>query len=269
MKPEGYRPVTDHWEALFTAKERGTVLTARVAALDYPNDLPTWVLAFDDFDGVRGLVPASETDLPDPGLMRRFVGQVVNVKIKGLDKDNKLVACSRRDAVAEARERLSFAEGQVLECTVRAVLGRSNGKPARLLVDVGGGLLVEIPRQHAALRLAQPLAKQFRIGETVTAKVTAVNNGLPTLSLRAARPDDSWERADFRRGAFISGTVYAVRETKDGRRIVFVEPDLAPAILGIAPYPLEGDVHPGDRVNCAVASFSREKRKLRLRLRGW
>lgn len=267
MKPEGYRPVTDYWEALFTAKERGTVLTARVAALDYPNDLPTWVLAFDDFDGVRGLVPASETDLPDPGLMRRFVGQIVNVKIKGLDKDNKLVACSRRDAVAEAREKLSFAEGQALECTVRAVLGRGNGKPARLLVDVGGGLLVEIPRQHAALRLSQPLSKQFRSGETVTVKVTAINNGLPTLSLRAARPDP-WEYADFRRGAFISGTVNAVRESKDGR-IVFIEPDLVPGILGIAPFPLEGEVRPGDRVSCVVASFSREKRKLRLRLRGW
>jgi small subunit ribosomal protein S1 len=265
VKPEGYKPATDPWEALFSAKERGAVLTARVAALDYPNDTPTWVLVFDDFDGIRGLVPASETDLPDPGLMRRFVGQVVNVKIKGLDKDNKLVACSRREAVAEARQRLSFAEGQVVECTVRAVLGRSDGKPARLLVDVGGGLLVEIPYHQAALRLAQPLSRQFRIGETVTAKVTTVNNGLPTLSLRAARPDP-WERADFRRGACISGTVHAVRESKEDDRIVFIEPDLAPGILGIAPYPLDGDVRRGDRVNCAVANFSREERKLRLRL---
>lgn len=271
LKPESYQVAVDPWEMLFQAKERGTVLTARVGALDYPDGVPTWVLAFPNLDGARGLVPASEAGV-DKSLMRRFVGQDIRVKVKGLDRDSGLVACSRREAVEEARTRLNVRVGQVLECSVRAILprDRESGKPPRLLVDIGGGVVVEIPEARASLRLSQALNRQYRIGEAVKARVQAVDaDGLPVLSLREVRPDP-WERADFRRGSIIAGTVYAVRETRAGTgRIVYVEPDLTPGILGIAPVPLVGEVKPGDRVTCAVATFDRDTRKLRLRLRGW
>ncbi|MDI6907913.1 MAG: hypothetical protein QMC81_10590 [Thermoanaerobacterales bacterium] len=271
LKPESYQVPADQWETLFQAKERGTVLTARVGALDYPDGVPTWILAFPNLDGARGLVPAAEAGV-DKSLMRRFVGQDIRVKVKGLDRTLGLVACSRREAVEEARTRLDTHTGQVLECSVRAILGRDreNGKPPRLLVDIGGGVVVEIPEVRAALRLSQALNRQYRVGEILRAKVQALaEDGLPVLSVRDARPDP-WERADFRRGSIISGTVYTVRETRAGTaRIVYVEPELTPGILGIAPYPLVGEIRPGDRVTCAVATFDRGNRKLRLRLRGW
>ncbi|MEW6727555.1 MAG: 30S ribosomal protein S1 [Bacillota bacterium] len=271
LKPESYQFPADPWETLFQAKERGTVLTARVGALDYPDGVPTWILAFPNLDGARGLVPAAEAGV-DKSLMRRFVGQDIRVKVKGLDRDSGLVACSRREAVEEARTKLNVRVGQVLECSVRAILprDRESGKPPRLLVDVGGGVMVEIPEARAALRLSQALNRQYRIGETVAAKVTEVtDDGLPVLSVRHARPDP-WACADFRRGSIIAGTVYTVRQTRAGHgRIVYVEPHLTPGLLGIAPVPLVGEVKPGDRVTCAVATFDRASRKLRLRLRGW
>jgi small subunit ribosomal protein S1 len=45
-----------------------------------------------DLDGVKGVVPFSETGLKDQGLMLRFVGQVVRVKVAGLDRENLVVA---------------------------------------------------------------------------------------------------------------------------------------------------------------------------------
>ncbi|MEW5763235.1 MAG: 30S ribosomal protein S1 [Bacillota bacterium] len=247
------------------AKERGLVLDASVVALDFPDNIPTWVLAFDGLDGVKGLVPASETGLPDKDLMPRFVGQQIRVKVKGVDRANGLAACSRREAVAEAAAKLlpALAENpeQVLDAVVRCVVP---GNPPRLLVDVGGGVLAEAPNAQARVWLSKPLGAQYAPGQRVKVKVTRVDpqTGVVEASIRKARPDP-WETADFRRGQFLACTVVSVRNG-----IVFLEPDAAPGVLGIAPLPLVGEVSRGDRVTAAVASFDRANRKLRLRLRG-
>lgn len=266
--PEGFVPAPDPWEALYQIKERGLTVDAQVAALDYPDSTPIWVLTFPDFPGVRGLVPAGESGLPDKALMPRFVGQPVRVKIRGLDRENGLAACSRREAVAEAAaELLPELAGNpdvILDGVVRCLVPGKDGAPPKLLVDVGGGVLAEVPRSQALVWLTKPLGAQYAPGQKVKVKVTRVDpqSGLVEASVRKALPDP-WERADFRRGQFISGTVART----DGRH-VWVEPDLCPGILGLAPYPVIGSVARGDRVSCAVASFDRAARKLRLRLRG-
>lgn len=260
----------DPMEFLYQAKERGQVLEARVAALDFPDNIPTWVLTFPGLDGVRGLVPASETGLPDKALMPRFVGQEVRVKVKGTDRENNLAACSCREAMAEAAAKLLpvLAENpdRVWEAAVRAVLPPDPDaeKPARLLVDVGGGVLAEVPRKEAQVWLSRPLGAQYTPGQKVRVKVTRVDpqTGLVAASVKKALPDP-WEKADFRRGQFLACTVAAVRGG-----IVYLEPDLAPGVLGIAPAPLLGEVNRGDRVSAAVASFDKGAKKLRLRLRG-
>ena len=106
MRPEGLTLTPHPMEFLHQAKEKGLTLDASIVALDYPDNIPTWVLSFDGLDGVRGLVPASETGLPDKDLMPRFVGQQIRVKVKGVDRNNGLAACSRREAVAEAAAKL-------------------------------------------------------------------------------------------------------------------------------------------------------------------
>lgn len=268
MRPEGYIPGIDPMEFLFQARERDLVLEAQVAAVDYPNNIPTWILIFPGLDGVKGYVPASETGLPSRELVRRFVGQTVRVKVKGIDRANGIVACSRQEAVAAAATKLlpelAANPDTVLDAVVRAVLPREDGVSPRLLVDVGGGVLAEVPYAQARVYLSRPLGRQYAPGQRVRVKITRVDpqTGLVEASVRKALPDP-WGGADFRRGQFVSGTVART----DGER-VFIEPDIASGILGIAPRPIEGEVRRGDRVTCVVASFDREKRKLRPRLRG-
>lgn len=269
IKPEGFTLIPDPLEVLFQAKEKGQAVDALVVALDFPDSTPTWLLSFPELDGVKGLVPASETGLPKE-LMPRFVGQEVRVKVKGIDRENNLAACSRREAVAEAAEKLLPELAKDPERTwdgvVRAILPPEpeNGKPVRLLVDVGGGVLAEVPRKEAAVWLSKPLGVQHPPGSRVKLKITRVdpNTGMVLGSVRKAIPDP-WEKADFKRGQFVSATVVYVRNG-----IVFLEPDACPGILGIASVPIVGEVNRGDRVSCAVASFDRGQKKLRLRLRG-
>lgn len=259
--------IDDPMEYLFQIKERGQAVDALVVALDFPNDTPTWVLSFPQLDGVKGLVPASESGVPK-NLMPRFVGQEVKVKVKGIDRENGLIACSHREAMADASEKLlpELAKDpeRAWSGVVRAVLPLEDGKPVRLLVDVGGGVLAEVPRKEAQVWLSKPLGMQYKPGQKVKVKITRVDQqtGIVEASVKKALPDP-WERAAFRRGQFISATVARVH---DG--IVFLEPDAAPGVIGIAPVPLVGGVNRGDRVSCAVASFDRGARKLRLRLRG-
>ena len=263
IRPEGYQPQADLFEVLHNAKESGHPVNAVVAGIDYPDGTPTWLLTFLDLPGVKGLVPSSETGLGDPKLLPRFVGQQVRVIVKGVDRENALAACSRREAVAAAEEALKaqLKEGQALDAVVRAVLPRDEeaGKPARVVVDIGGGVLAELPRREAEVSAAMPLAAQYPPGKQVRVVVKSVE----PLSIGLAPGPDPWERADFKRGQFLACTVVMV-----AGRIVFLEPDLAPGVVGIAPAPLRGVVSRGDRLACVVAAFDGKAKKLRLRIRG-
>ncbi|MEW5935222.1 MAG: 30S ribosomal protein S1 [Bacillota bacterium] len=265
LKPEGYTVQADSWERLHGAMESGAHVEAVVERVTWPDgQSPVWELSFPDYPGVRGLVPSSETGV-SKDQMPRFVGQAVRVVVKGLDREHGLAACSRREAVAEAWRRIweTYREGQVVDAVVRAVLPPSgDGKGPRVLLDVGGGALVEVPRAKATRSRVLPLREALPPGRQVKAKVTRVDPqaGVLEVSVVDAEPDP-WEGLDYRRGDFVSGTVAYC----DSRH-VFVE--VRPGVVGLAPPPLRGTIRAGDRVSCAVASFSREEKKLRLRLRG-
>ncbi|CFX16081.1 Nucleic acid-binding, OB-fold [Syntrophomonas zehnderi OL-4] len=257
LKPEGYRHVADTWEVLFQMKERERPVEAQVGAIDYVDGKPVWILVFPDYPGIKGYVPDQETGV-DASLISRFVGQDIIVKIKGIDRENNIIACSRKEIVKEAAEDLQkkLTAGDIIPVTVRAIVIIDN--ISTLIVDVGGGVLVDVPRSQAVIRRAATLREQYHIGETVNAMVVSVNP--LQVSVRAARPDP-WSQADYKRGQFISGTVYRV---VDGN--VLIEPDLTPGVLGLAPIPLMGDVQKGYRVSCKVRYFSAEQKKLHLYL---
>lgn len=262
-KPEGFEVVADRWEYLWQAKERGIPVEAVVEKVTWPENLDTamWEI---DLGGVKGVVPSSETGLVDTSLMTRFVGQKILVKIKGMDKENRVAACSRREAIADAQERLfkALKPDMVIDCVVKAVLPPDpvNGKPPALVVDVGGGVLVEVPRKHATRSYAR-LNDLYRPGQALKAKVLQVDPqaGIIRVSLADVEPDP-WEGATFKRGEIVAGRVVNVGSA------VFVE--VLPGLTGIAPLPLRGRLRRGDRVACQVTSFDREKKKLHLRLRG-
>jgi small subunit ribosomal protein S1 len=262
VMPEGYTLEAGVWERIFQAMKRGYTAAAQVVAIDYPDGRPAWELTLRDYPEIRGVVPAGETDLPDRRLMQWFVGQAINVKIKGLDRENKLVACSRREAVAEARTKLfdEVQEGDVLECIVKAILPRDEAekKPERLLVDVGGGVLVAVNRSRAALKLSQRLSHQYNPGQAVTARVTRIEpqKGIIVISLKDG---DAWDKVDYKRGQPISGTIVAIRGDT-----CFIEPDAGPGVLGIAPLPVWGKFRRRMRVSCKVLNFMGDAHKLRL-----
>jgi small subunit ribosomal protein S1 len=128
------------------------------------------------------------------------------------------------------------------------------------VVDVGGGVLVEVPKKHATKSHAR-LNDIYRIGQAVKAKVLQVDpqTGTIRVSLADVEPDP-WATVAFKRGEIVAGKVVNVGSA------VFVE--VLPGLVGIAPLPLKGRLRRGDKVACQVAAFDREKRKLHLRLRG-
>jgi small subunit ribosomal protein S1 len=262
VMPEGYTLEAGVWERIFQSMKRGYTVAAQVVAIDYPDGRPAWELTFRDYTGIKGVVPAGETDLSDPRLMQWFVGQPINVKIRGLDRENNLVACSRREAVTEARTRLfdEVQEGDVLECIVKAILPRNEAekKPERLLVDVGGGVLAGVNRSRAALKLSQRLSHQYNPGQAVTARVTRIEpqQGIIEVSLKDG---DAWNKAYYKRGQPISGTIVAINGDT-----CFIEPDASPGVLGIAPLPFWGEFRRRTRVSCKVVNFRGDAHKLRL-----
>ena len=266
LKPEGFELVADRWEYLWQAKERGIPVEAVVEKVTWPENLNTAMWEIDLGGGVRGVVPSSESGLADASLMTRFVGQKIFVKIRGLDKENRVAACSRWEAVADAQEKLFAAlkPDMVIDCAVKAVLppDRVNGKPARLLVDIGGGVLVEVPRKEATRSRAARLAELFRPGQAAKAKVIQVEPQTGTIRVSLADLEvDPWEVAAFKRGEIVAGRVVAQQNG-----LVFVE--IRPGLTGIAGAPLRGFLRRGERVAAMVASFDREKKKLHLKLRG-
>lgn len=241
-------------ELLYQIMKQNRVVVAQIGAIE-KLDEPTWIVTFPEYPSFRGLVPLSEAGVDEP-LMYVMVGQEIEVVVKGVDTEAGIVACSRKEAVEKISEQvLSRLEvDQIIPTTAIGVIYRD--KRPFLVVDVGQGVFVEIPRGKAVTCYTKPLKEQYRAGQTVSCKVMSIDP--LELSIRDARPAP-WTRADFRRGSIISGTVYNV-----ANELVFVEPDLTMGILGLAPVPLRGNVSRGMRVSCRVRFFDPEKRKLHL-----
>jgi small subunit ribosomal protein S1 len=183
-----------------------------------------------------------------------MVGQVIPVKIKGMDRQAGLVACSCREALADVKEQLFdlLREGQVIDAVVRVVFLKT------LHVDIGGGYLVEVPRRKATRSQARRLPDIFREGQTVKAKVIEVNKQSDTInvSLVDAEPDP-WGSVNYFRGDKVYGWVAKITDKQ-----VFVE--VKPGVTGIAPLPLRGRLKRGEPLTCKVNKFDAGEKKLRL-----
>lgn len=261
FRPEGFEITADRWEQLHDAYERGYPVEGRVVRVTWEDDRPVWEL--DMGEGIKGLVPSSETGLGENGLMKRFVGQRVFVKVKGFDKENRIVALSRREAIADAEERF-FAEakeGMKIPVVVKAILSRDNEKGERLLVDVGGGVTVEVPRKQATRSLVARLGELYRPGMAAEATVLQVDKQTRTIRVSLLDDGDPWDSFDAKRGDFLAGRVVGIRGD-----VVLLE--VKPGITGIANLPLRGRLRRGDIVPVTVNTFNREEKKLRLRIRG-
>lgn len=250
IAPEGFSSIADPWAELYEARERGTLIEAlvtRVRRIDGQGE--TWELEFPGKPGITGLVPVSESGLPERSPLNQFVGQKILVKVMSIDKNNDLVACSRKEAVAIALARLvnQLEEGEVTNAVVRAVGQRG------VYLDVGGGVVVRVNQEKARLSPAVPLDVQYEKGSIVKIRVIALDRNERSIEVEPVDPWGTWE---FARGEVALGRVVAVR---DGHAFVSVKP----GVIGLAP--VTGGYTVGDRVEFQVTSFDRAKRRLHLR----
>jgi len=257
--PEGYMQEQDRWEYLRFAARQGYTVEGRVDKVTFPANLNTAVWEL-DLGSVKGICPLSETGLEDQALMMRYVGQTVRVKIVKLDRENRIAACSRREALADARERLFAAlrPDQVIDVVVRAVLD----DPPRLVVDVGGGVLVDVSRAQATLSRTGSLDRLFRPGQQARAKVIQVDRQTDVIRVSLSAVEAyPWRANSYQRGDIVAATVVTQR---DG--LLFLE--VQPGLIGIASPPLRGRLRNGERVACMVTAYDPGVKKLHLQLRG-
>ncbi|TEB04751.1 30S ribosomal protein S1 [Pelotomaculum schinkii] len=258
LRPEGYEYRGGAMDKLYDAMQREYPIEAMIVRVTWENNLPVWEL---DLGVVRGLVPSSETGLGNdaPALMQKFTGQKVSVKIKGIDKNAGIAACSRREAIADAREKMFdvLREGQRIEAVVKII------NPKQLLVDIGGGVLVHVPRVAATKSRALRLVDIFSPGQPVSVIVKALNKQTDTISVTMVSGSDPWEEIpELRRGDSVAGIVVGLNP-----EYVMVETFATPGVVGLAPPPQRGNLRRGSKVRCVVQNFSRKNKKLSLRLR--
>ncbi|WP_238455588.1 RNA-binding protein [Desulfolucanica intricata] len=252
IAPEGYNlREFDLWSDLYDAKERGTLVDAlivRVRRISGQGEI--WELEFPDKPGITGLVPVSQSGLPEKSPMNEFVGQRVTVKIKSIDRENDLVACSRQEAVDIALNKIisKLEENEVINAVVRVVT-RHN-----LFLDIGGGVIVRINQGKARLSDGVPLEVQYEVGTIVKVKVTGINREEKCIEVE---PVDPWEIWEYNRGEVLIGRVAAIREP-------FAFISIKPGIIGRTAYKNTDKYKVGDIEEFQVVSFNRAKRHLHL-----
>jgi small subunit ribosomal protein S1 len=243
------------WDIFYDARDRDRVLNATVISVKRPETLNGfyWELKFEGFEdtaAVLGLVPSSETGLPDEDMMGSFVNKKVNVKVKSIDKNSGIVACTRREVVEEARARLmnTLSEGEETWSLVRFVSG------GRLGLDIGGGVVVGVPCSRAAFSRSVPLDMQYRPGQMVRVEIRVVNREKSEIEISVKNP---WENEKFNRGDIVTGRVLKV----DGDKL-FVE--VRQGVIGLAGCPVGKRVSEGEQLVFQVTAFNGAERKLHM-----
>jgi small subunit ribosomal protein S1 len=142
-----------------------------------------------DFDGLRAFAPGSHMDLRLGTDLHRFIGKRLDFYVTQYGKRGRDVVLSRKamlEAEAKAVREVALSKltpGSTVEGTVRSVVSFG------AFIDVGGveGL---VPLPEMSHNRSDTPSDVFKAGETVTVKVTRIDDkGKIWLSRRAAIPD--------------------------------------------------------------------------------
>ena len=247
----------DYWNMIYDARDRNTIITATVIACRRNENLAgtTWEITFNDFaeaENVRGLIPASETGLPDEKMMNFFINKEINIRIKGIDRKNEIVACTRKELVDESKSRLLRRIEAGIEFDAQVVFVTETW----LGVDIGGGLVYGFNPTEARVSRSMGLNELYREGQYIKAKINAVDktNGKIDISLI-----DPWDNVQYNRGDMVTGTIVRL-----GANSMFME--IKPGVVGIASYPVSLEPELGDKLVCTVKSIEVKEKLLYLTL---
>lgn len=195
------------WAKFTAAMENKTKLTGRVVELNKGGLLV-------EVDGVRGFLPISqigfETLKETGGLsdLSQLIDKELPVLVIEVDSSgNRLIFSGRTKVSDDVRQKLrDFSKGQKVTGKIVAVLSFG------LMVDVDGveGL---IQARELSWERVEDLAKEFRVGESIEALITEVdeNSGKLGLSVRSLSKDPFEKLAEkFQPDDVVKGTVKEV-----------------------------------------------------------
>lgn len=251
LAPERSRELS-FWDELYDAKDRNKTITATVAAVVQYKDRTAWEVEFEGIPNVRGYVTDEETGLPNPRMMKYFITKPVKVRVKGIDRKNGVVTCTRREITEENLDKIMRVaqEGQEVEALVSYV------SDVWLGLDIGGGVIVNLGRREAGVSRSLPLEALYQEGAIVTARVEKVDESAREIKLSLIDP---WQRFHYVRGDVVTGTVVRL-----GEKNLFVA--VRPGMVGIAPYPAGGKKPvPGERDVYQVSEYNPAEKSLSLK----
>ncbi len=224
-----------------------------------------------DVNGIRGFMPASQTDLYRVEDLEQFVNQKLRCLITEVDREDRNLLVSRRALLEkereEGREKLwaSLAEGQVLDGIVRSI------RPFGAFVDIGGadGLLPIGEMSWARVKDPSDVVKE---GQKVRVAVVRLNleTRKITLSLRQLTTSP-WDEAPYN---YPPGTVVPGKVTRLMEFGAFVE--IEPGVEGLVHV---SEISPnrvrrvtevvkvGQEVNVKVLSMDSAARRMSLSLK--
>ncbi|WP_333870958.1 hypothetical protein [Desulforamulus putei] len=256
LAPEGtnYRDINP-WDALYEARDKEQILNVNIVDVKPINGQGyTWVVSLgehEDLFGIVGLIPESESGLPDGTSMNWFKHQVVTAKIKGIDRKNSIVALTRREVIEENMSRLldQLEESEQLLALIRASSTRG------IIVDIGGGVLIKIPRREMKMSKSVPVEIQYPLEQFIKVQVTEIDKKGRKIGVKMIDP---WQPDEYTRGDLVTGKIVQIKDN-----IAFVQ--TKPGLVGIAPYPKSEHAKVGDSVNYQVQKYDAENKILHLK----
>lgn len=187
------------WDKMEAALEEGTAMQVKISGV-----VNAGVIAM--VDGIRAFIPASKLDVAFVENTEEWLGRQVMVRAITVDREAKKLVLSAKEL---ARERLNeeksrkvagCAVGTVTEGTVESI--QAYGAFVRLDNGVSGLLHIS---QVSDKRL-KTLKGILEVGQKVTVKITSVENGKLSLSMKAAvEPEVKEEVAEEENVEYISG----------------------------------------------------------------
>ena len=241
----------DVWNKIYEARTYGTVVAGRIirrAELEGQGRI--WELIFPELPGITGLVPESQSGLPVGTPMSAFVGSLINVKVLGIDRQEGIAACSRKEAIDESFGKLvkGVAVGDEIPAVVKFIRDR------HLYLDIGGGIILKIPPEKARLSPGVQTDVQFQPEDVINVIVTELDRFEKTIAVELADP---WEKWNLGRGEIVSGTVATIRD-----KYAFIR--VKPGVVGLTSYGNWDEYQVDEQLLFQVSVFAADLRKLHL-----
>lgn len=187
------------WDKMEAALAEGTVMTVKISGI-----VKAGVIAV--VEGIRAFIPASKLDIAYVENTEEWLGREVDVRAITVDREAKKLVLSAKELARERRDEeksrkvAGFAVGTVTEGTVESI--QTYGAFVRLDNGVSGLLHIS---QVSDKRL-KSLKGILEVGQKVTVKITSVENGKLSLSMKAAaEPEVKEEEVEEEAVEYVSG----------------------------------------------------------------